>query len=57
MLCLAPLLANQLTLLKPYDLIPYVAGAATVLFSAVAATWPPVRRAAAVDPATVLRCD
>jgi predicted permease len=57
MLSVAPLLANQIGLLNPYDWMAYLGGAGVVVAATIAASWQPVRRAAGVDPAVVLKCD
>jgi predicted permease len=53
----APLFANQLEVVRPYDWIAYAGAAAVVLGAALAASCAPARRAVAIDPAQTLRSD
>jgi putative ABC transport system permease protein len=54
-LALAPLLAGQLYGVTPHDLPTFAAVPALLAAVALAATWLPARRAAAVDPLAALR--
>jgi putative ABC transport system permease protein len=54
---LARLSASMLYRVEPADPLTYAALSALVLTLAVAATWPPARRAQRVDPLTVLRSE
>jgi ABC-type antimicrobial peptide transport system permease subunit len=56
-LALAPLFANQVEAIQPYDAMAYVGAAAVVAAAALAASWQPARRAVGVDPLAALRCD
>jgi len=56
-LALAPLFANQVEAIQPYDAMAYVGAAAVVAVAALAASWQPARRAVGVDPLAALRCD
>jgi macrolide transport system ATP-binding/permease protein len=56
-LAVAPIFANQLGAIQPYEALPYVATVAVVFAAAMAASWGPSRRAAGIDPAITLRSD
>jgi ABC-type antimicrobial peptide transport system permease subunit len=56
-LALARLVESMLFGLTPQDPFTYVIAAALLLASAIVAAWIPSRRAAALDPMTVLRCE
>jgi predicted permease len=56
-LALAPLVANQLEAIRPYEWLPYAGGAIAVLGAALAASLAPSRRAVRIDPIVTLRCD
>jgi hypothetical protein len=56
-LMLAPLVANQLEMVEPYDWIAYTGTAAVVLGASLLASCAPARRAVAIDPVRTLRCD
>jgi predicted permease len=56
-LMLAPLVANQLQMVQPYDWVAYGGTAAVVLLASLAASCAPARRAVAIDPVRTLRCD
>jgi predicted permease len=53
----APLVANQLDMVQPYDWVAYAGTAAVVLAAALAASSAPARRAVTIDPVRSLRCD
>jgi ABC-type antimicrobial peptide transport system permease subunit len=54
-LAIAPLLANQLFGVAPYDPLTFVAVPLVLMLVAIAATLGPARRAMRVDPTTMLR--
>jgi predicted permease len=56
-LALAPLVANQLDAIRPYEWLPYAGGVVAVLGAALAASLAPSRRAVRIDPIVTLRCD
>ena len=56
-LALAPLVANQLEAIRPYEWLPYAGGVIAVLGAALAASIAPSRRAVRIDPIVTLRCD
>jgi predicted permease len=56
-LAVAPVFANQLQLVKPYDALVYVAGAGLVGLASLAAACMPCRRAVRIDPVITLRFD
>jgi hypothetical protein len=56
-LALAPLVANQLDAIRPYEWLPYAGGVVAVLGVALAASLAPSRRAVRIDPIVTLRCD
>jgi predicted lysophospholipase L1 biosynthesis ABC-type transport system permease subunit len=56
-LLLAPVLANKVEAIQPYDATAYLGAIALIAVAAVAASLRPVQRAVAVDPLMVLRCD
>jgi predicted lysophospholipase L1 biosynthesis ABC-type transport system permease subunit len=54
-LAVAPLFAHIVDVLNPYDWAAYLGTIAVVFTAAVAASYPPARRAAGIDPAVTLR--
>jgi predicted permease len=56
-LALTHLIESMLFGLTPQDAATYVAAAALLLTCAIVAAWVPSRRAARLDPMTVLRCE
>jgi predicted permease len=56
-LLVAPVFANRVEAIRPYDIGAYLGALLLVAASALAASFYPVRRAVAVDPVTALRCD
>jgi hypothetical protein len=56
-LVVAPLFANQVEAVEPYDATAYLGSVLLVATAAAAASWRPVQRAVAVDPLAALRCD
>jgi ABC-type antimicrobial peptide transport system permease subunit len=56
-LAVAPLAANQIEVVQPYDWVAYAGTAAVVLGASLVASWAPVRRAVGVDPVRTLRWD
>lgn len=56
-LALYRLLESQLFGVEPNDMLTLACTAGILAAVAVAAAWIPARRAASIDPATVLRCD
>jgi predicted permease len=53
----APVFANQMEAIQPYEMLPYVVCAVVVLLAAVLASYAPSRRALRIDPVDALRCD
>jgi ABC-type antimicrobial peptide transport system permease subunit len=53
----APVFANQMEAIQPYETLPYVLCAVIVLLASVAASYSPSRRALRIDPVEALRCD
>ena len=56
-LMLAPLFANRMQAVRPYDPVAYVLGLALVIGASLAASALPGRRAVRIDPVITLRCD
>jgi predicted permease len=56
-LLVAPLFANQVEAIQPYDLTAYLGAMLLIAAAALGASLRPARRAAAVDPLSALRCD
>jgi predicted permease len=56
-LAVAPVLAHQVDMLRPFEPGPYVIATGLVLIAAAAAGFIPSRRASVVDPASTLRND
>jgi hypothetical protein len=56
-LAVAPLFANQVEAVEPYDATAYCGAILLVAAAAAAASWRPARKAVAVDPLAALRCD
>jgi predicted permease len=56
-LLVAPLFANQVEAIQPYDLTAYAGAMALVAAASLGACLRPAQRAAAVDPLLALRCD
>lgn len=56
-LVVAPVFANRVEAIQPYDAVAYVGALLSVAVAAVAASFRPVQKAVAVDPVTALRCD
>jgi predicted permease len=56
-LAAAPVFANQIEALKPYDAAAYAGGALLVTIATMGAAYQPARRAVTVDPVSALRCD
>jgi len=56
-LAAAPVFTHTVAALQPYDAAAYAGGVFLVLAAAVGAAFYPSRRAAAIDPATTLKCD
>jgi len=50
-------LASMLFNVKPQDPATFIAGAAILIVTALAAGYLPARRAAKIDPMTALRCE
>jgi putative ABC transport system permease protein len=53
----APVFANELETLQPYDPMAFGLGAAVVIGASLGAALAPSRRAARIDPVVALRCD
>jgi predicted lysophospholipase L1 biosynthesis ABC-type transport system permease subunit len=56
-LLVAPLFANQVEAVRPYDLTAYLGAILLIAAASLAASLRPAQRAAAVDPLSALRCD
>jgi predicted permease len=56
-LLVAPVFANRVQAIQPYDIVAYVGALLSVAVGSSAASVRPVRKAVAVDPVTALRCD
>jgi len=56
-LLVAPVFANQVEAIRPYDLTAYIAAILLILAASLGASLRPAQRAAAVDPLSALRCD
>lgn len=56
-LAIAPLIANQIVEVHPYEALPYAAAMAVVFVVAVAASVAPSRKAVRIDPVVTLRAD
>ena len=56
-LLVAPLLANQVEAVQPYDLTAYVGAMLLIAVASLGASMRPAQRAVAVDPLSALRCD
>jgi hypothetical protein len=56
-LMVAPVFANQLQAIRPYEPIAYAVGLAVVIAAGLAAAVLPGRRAVRIDPVVTLRCD
>jgi predicted permease len=56
-LLVAPVFANRVEAIQPYDVVAYLCALLSVAVAAVVASCRPVQRAVAVDPVTALRCD
>jgi putative ABC transport system permease protein len=56
-LAIAPVFANQLNAIQPYEALPYLGTMAVVFAAAVLASYTPARRAVRIDPVVTLRCD
>ena len=56
-LAVAPVFAGQVSAVRPFEPVAYVAAAVLVTLTVSVASWRPSHRAARVDPAVTLRCD
>ena len=56
-IAVAPIFANQIGAIKPYEGLPYLAAVAVVFTAALAATLAPSRRAMRINPVETLRCE
>jgi predicted permease len=56
-LLVAPLFANQVEAIRPYDLTAYLGAILLIVAASLGASLRPAQRAAAVDPLHALRCD
>ncbi|HEV3201528.1 MAG TPA: FtsX-like permease family protein, partial [Bryobacteraceae bacterium] len=54
---IAPVFAHEIDAVQPYDPIAYSGAVLIVMVAAVAASFPPSRKAVRLDPVTALRCD
>jgi ABC-type antimicrobial peptide transport system permease subunit len=56
-LIVAPLFANQVEAVRPYDATAYMGAILLIAAAALGASFRPARIAVEVDPLTALRCD
>jgi hypothetical protein len=56
-LLVAPVFANQVEAIQPYDTMAYLGAILLIAAAALVASFRPVQRAVAVDPLSALRCD
>ena len=56
-LIVAPVFANRVEAVQPYDATAYLGTVLLIVAAALGASFRPARRAVAVDPLWTLRCD
>jgi ABC-type antimicrobial peptide transport system permease subunit len=54
---IAPLFANLIEAVQPYDAVAYLSAGGLIGMAALAASMRPAQKAARVDPLISLRCD